>query len=95
VSASARHRSSRRKRSAARAARHCSSKFAIRLRTDELKYRIEARKHELLATPNELEADVRAEAAERRDLRHRLDEVEAYPRGRLGQRVVQRRAEAD
>jgi hypothetical protein len=51
----------------------------MRLRTDEPKYRIEARKHELLATPNELEADVRAEAAERRDaLRHRLDEVDAY-----------------
>jgi hypothetical protein len=49
------------------------------LRTDELKNRIEARKHELLAKLNELKADARAEAAERRDaLKHRLDEVEAY-----------------
>jgi hypothetical protein len=49
------------------------------LRTDELKNRIEARKHELLAKLSELKADARAEAAERRDaLKHRLDEVEAY-----------------
>jgi hypothetical protein len=49
------------------------------LRTDELKNRIEARKHELLAKLSELKADARAEAAERRDaIKQRLDEVEAY-----------------
>jgi hypothetical protein len=49
------------------------------LRTDELKNRIEARKHELLAKLGELKADARAEAADRRDaIKQRLDEVEAY-----------------
>jgi hypothetical protein len=49
------------------------------IRTDELKDRIEARKHELLAKLNELKADARAEAASRRDsIKLRLDEVEAY-----------------
>ena len=49
------------------------------IRTDELKDRIEARKHELLAKLNELKADARAEAATRRDrIKQHLEEVEAY-----------------
>jgi hypothetical protein len=49
------------------------------IRTDELKDRVEARKHELLAKFNELKADTRREAAETRDsIKKKLDEVEAY-----------------
>jgi hypothetical protein len=47
--------------------------------SDQLKDRVEARKHELLATYNNLKADTRAEAAEQRDkLKKKLDEVEEY-----------------
>jgi hypothetical protein len=52
---------------------------SMSLRTDELKNRVEARKHELLAKFNELKADTRREAAETRDsLKKKLDEVESY-----------------
>jgi hypothetical protein len=44
---------------------------------DELRDRVEARKHELLAKYNELKADTRHEAAEARTrLKTRLDELE-------------------
>jgi hypothetical protein len=44
---------------------------------DELRDRVEARKHELLAKYNELKADARHEAAEARArLKTRLDELE-------------------
>ena len=46
---------------------------------DELRDRIEARKHELLAKYNELKADSRKEASEARTrLKVRLDELEAH-----------------
>ena len=44
---------------------------------DELRNRVEARKHELLAKYNELKADTRREASEARTrLKTRLDELE-------------------
>jgi len=44
---------------------------------DELRDRVEARKHELLAKYNELKADTRHEAAEARArMKARLDELE-------------------
>jgi len=44
---------------------------------DELRDRVEARKHELLAKYNEMKADTRREAAEARTrLKTRLDELE-------------------
>jgi len=44
---------------------------------DELRDRVEARKHELLAKYNELKADTRREASEARTrLKTRLDELE-------------------
>jgi len=48
-------------------------------KSDELRDRIEARKHELLAKYNELKADSRKEASETRTrLKTRLDELEAH-----------------
>jgi len=48
-------------------------------KSDELKDRIEARKHELLAKYNELKADSRKEIGETRaKLKARLDELEAH-----------------
>jgi len=48
-------------------------------KSDELRDRVEARKHELLAKYNELKADSRKEAAEARTrLKTRLDELEAH-----------------
>ena len=48
-------------------------------KSDELKDRIEARKHELLAKYNDLKADSRKEAGETRTkLMARLDELEAH-----------------
>jgi len=45
--------------------------------TDELKNRIEARKHELMAKYKELEADARAESRQGRDrIKARLDDLE-------------------
>jgi hypothetical protein len=45
--------------------------------TDELKNRVEARKHELMAKYNQAKADTRKEAATTRDhLKARLDEIE-------------------
>ena len=55
-------------------------------KSDELRDRVEARKHELLAKYNELKADTRHEAAEARTrLKARLDEVELSPQERLGE----------
>jgi len=46
-------------------------------KSDELRNRVEARKHELLAKYNELKADTRHEAAEARArVKTRLDELE-------------------
>lgn len=46
---------------------------------DELRDRVEARKHELLAKYNELKADSRREASEARArLKARLDELELH-----------------
>ncbi len=46
--------------------------------TEQLKDRIEARKHELLAKYNELKADSRKDAASARDsVKAKLDELEA------------------
>jgi hypothetical protein len=48
-------------------------------KSDELRDRIEARKHELLAKYNNLKADSREEAAEvRTRLKARLDELELH-----------------
>jgi hypothetical protein len=48
-------------------------------KSDELRDRIEARKHELLSKYNDLKADSRKEAAETRTrLKARLDELEAH-----------------
>ena len=45
-------------------------------KSEELRDRVEARRHELLAKYNDLKADTRKEAAETRDkLRARLDEI--------------------
>jgi vacuolar-type H+-ATPase subunit E/Vma4 len=46
-------------------------------KSDELRDRVEARKHELLAKLNELKADTRAEAAKNRDnIKAKLDEIQ-------------------
>jgi len=46
---------------------------------DELRDRVEARKHELLAKYNELKADTRRDAADARArLKSRLDELELH-----------------
>jgi hypothetical protein len=48
-------------------------------KSDELRDRIEARKHELLSKYNELKADSRKEASETRTrVKARLDELEAH-----------------
>jgi hypothetical protein len=48
-------------------------------KSDELRDRIEARKHELLAKYNELKADTRKEASQTRDrIKSRLDELELH-----------------
>jgi hypothetical protein len=48
-------------------------------KSDELRDRIEARKHELLAKYNELKADSRKEASETRTrVKARLDELEGH-----------------
>jgi hypothetical protein len=48
-------------------------------KADELRDRVEARKHELLAKYNELKADTRREAAEARArFQARLDELEQH-----------------
>jgi predicted nucleotidyltransferase len=48
-------------------------------KSDELRDRVEARKHELLAKYNELKADTRKEALEARTrLKASLDELEAH-----------------
>jgi hypothetical protein len=48
-------------------------------RNDELRDRVEARKHELLAKYNELKADSRHEASDVRDkLKARLEELELH-----------------
>ena len=48
-------------------------------KTDELKDRIDARKHELLKKFSELKADTRHEAIEARTVvKHKLDELELY-----------------
>ena len=49
---------------------------------EELKDRVEARKHELLAKYNELKADTRHEAIEQRTkLKKKLDDLERYIKG--------------
>jgi hypothetical protein len=48
-------------------------------KSDELRDRIEARKHELLAKYNELKADTRRDAADTRTrMKARLDELEVH-----------------
>jgi hypothetical protein len=48
-------------------------------KSDELRDRVEARKHELLAKYNDLKADTRKEALDARTrLKARLDELEAH-----------------
>lgn len=48
-------------------------------KSDELRDRVEARKHELLSKYNDLKADSRHEAAEARTrIKARLDELEAH-----------------
>ena len=48
-------------------------------KSDELRDRVEARKHELLAKYNELKADSRKEASDTRTrLKARLDELESH-----------------
>jgi hypothetical protein len=51
-------------------------------KSEELRDRIESRKHELLAKYNELKADGRKEASEARDrIKARLDELEQHLKG--------------
>jgi hypothetical protein len=58
-------------------ARALQSIAHMSLKTDELKDRIQAKKHELLARLNELKADNRADAAEQRSkIKVKLDELE-------------------
>jgi hypothetical protein len=60
-------------------ARHLQYGAAMLNKTDELKNRIDAKRHELSARLSELKADTRHEAAEARDkIKARLDEVEQY-----------------
>lgn len=48
-------------------------------KADELKDRIEARRHDLMAKYNDIKADTRAEAAETRaKLKRKLDELELH-----------------
>ena len=48
-------------------------------KSDELRDRVEARKHELLAKYNELKADSRRDASDARDkVKAKLDELEAH-----------------
>jgi len=48
-------------------------------KSDELRDRVEARKHELLAKYNELKADSRRDAAQTRDkVKAKLDELELH-----------------
>jgi hypothetical protein len=48
-------------------------------KSDELRDRIEARKHELLSRYNDLKADARQDASEHRTrLKAKLDELEAH-----------------
>lgn len=48
-------------------------------KSDELKDRIDAKKHELMARLSELKADTRADASEKRDkIQGRLDELESH-----------------
>lgn len=55
------------------------SKRGMLDKSDELRDRIEARKHELLSKYNDLKADSRQEASETRTrLKARLDELEAH-----------------
>ncbi len=49
------------------------------MKTDALKDRVEARKHELLAKLNDLKADTRTDVGEARTMvKHKLDELELY-----------------
>ena len=51
------------------------------MKTDALKDRVEARKHELLAKLSDLKADTRTEAGEARvKVKHKLDELELHLR---------------
>jgi len=51
------------------------------MKTDALKDRVEARKHELLAKLNDLKADTRTDASEARvKVKHKLDELELHLR---------------
>jgi len=51
------------------------------MKTDALKDRVEARKHELLAKLNDLKADARTDASEARvKVKHKLDELELHLR---------------
>ncbi len=48
-------------------------------KSDELRDRVEARKHELLSKLHDLKADTRKDAAERRDrVQRKLDELELH-----------------
>ena len=56
---------------------HVQSLRVMLDKSDELKDRVEARKHQMLSKYNELKADTRKEADEaRRKLKARLDEIE-------------------
>jgi hypothetical protein len=56
---------------------HCNASMLTR--TDELKDRVNARKHDLLKKFNELKADTRHEAIEARaKVKERLDELEVH-----------------
>jgi hypothetical protein len=60
-----------------RAGTHRALRLGMLNKSDELKDRIEARKHELMAKYNEMKADSRADAASKRDrIKARLDELE-------------------
>ena len=60
-------------------ARALQREVAMSNSTDELKNRIEAKKHELLARLNELKADSRAESREQSSkIKLRLDELEGH-----------------
>jgi hypothetical protein len=59
--------------------RVCNTTLGMMDTSDELRDRVEARKHELLAKYNDLKADSRHEAAEARTrLKARLEELELH-----------------
>ncbi|HEX4452775.1 MAG TPA: hypothetical protein VH143_17995 [Kofleriaceae bacterium] len=66
------------------------------MKTDALKDRVEARKHELLAKFNDLKADTRTDAGDAKaKVKHKLDELELHLKGGWDRLSDQARAKLD